>query len=52
MAIEGGRTGITLDAILDIADALKVPPAWLFSDDWTLPAGWLDGEPSAPPPHP
>ena len=52
MAIEGGLTGITLDAVLDIADALKVPVVWLFSDDWTVPAGWPDEERPSPPPAP
>ncbi len=39
MAIEGGRTGITLDAVLDIAYVLGVDVTWLFSDDWTQSEG-------------
>ena len=42
MAIEGGRTGITVDAIIDIAGALKVPVTWLFSDDWSTPGATDD----------
>lgn len=50
--IEGGRSGITLDAVLDIAYALDVPPAWLFSDDRPLPEGGAGGgnpHPGTPP---
>jgi transcriptional regulator with XRE-family HTH domain len=38
-ALENGHSGMTLDAILAIADVLKVPDTWLFSDDWTWPDG-------------
>ncbi len=48
MAIEGGRTGITLDAVLDIAYLLGVDVTWLFSDNWTLPED-ADHAPGAPP---
>jgi transcriptional regulator with XRE-family HTH domain len=32
-AIENGRSGITLDALIDIADALGVPLTQLLADD-------------------
>lgn len=32
-AIENGRSGITLDALIDLADALGVPLAELLADD-------------------
>jgi transcriptional regulator with XRE-family HTH domain len=35
MAIESGRSGVTLDVILDVAEVLRVPATWLLSDDWT-----------------
>ncbi len=50
--IENGRQGITIDAALDIAYALDVPPAWLFSDDWTRPGSGGGGDgpsPNVPP---
>jgi transcriptional regulator with XRE-family HTH domain len=40
--IENGRTSITIDAALDIADALRVPVVWLFSDDWEMPDDDVD----------
>ena len=49
MGMELGRTGTTVDAAFDIADALRVPIAWLFTDDWTYPPDWADREPDAPP---
>lgn len=42
-ALENGRKAVTLDAILDIADALGVPITWLFADDWTTPPGGGSG---------
>lgn len=49
MGMELGRTGTTVDAAFDIADALRVPIAWLFTDDWTYPPDWADRDPDAPP---
>ena len=38
-ALENGYGTVTLDAILDLADALRVPVTWLLTDDWHSP-GW------------
>lgn len=35
--IENGRIATSVDVALEIADALKVPATWLFSDDWVWP---------------
>jgi transcriptional regulator with XRE-family HTH domain len=48
-SIENGQAAVTVDAILEIADGLKVPATWLFSDDWAWPAG---GSADATPPPP
>jgi DNA-binding XRE family transcriptional regulator len=38
-AMENGHSSITVDAVLDLAAILRVPAAWLFSDDWVWPDG-------------
>lgn len=42
-ALERGQKTVTIDALFDIADALKVPVTWLFADDWTTPDGGGSG---------
>lgn len=51
--MENGHTGLTTDAVLDLADMLRVPAAWFFTDDWRWPeeSGAGGGEwPDEPPP--
>jgi DNA-binding XRE family transcriptional regulator len=47
-ALENGTKSVTLDAVLDLADALKVPITWLFTDDWSTPDGGGSGGGEAP----
>lgn len=52
--LENNAGTVTLDAILDLADALRVPVTWLLTDEWHSP-GWRNpggaggGEPPLPP---
>ena len=34
-ALENGYGTVTLDAVLDLAAALRVPVTWLLTDDWS-----------------
>jgi len=37
--MENGVGSVTVDAVLDLAEAMRVPVTWFFTDDWTQPPG-------------
>jgi DNA-binding XRE family transcriptional regulator len=46
--MESGQVGITLDTLLDVADALGVPVAWLLADDRSHSDEGIDGGGESP----